>query len=278
MSRTTGEQMLKRPHYIALGVVLLLTFCLLKLPRQAAANIKLAISSLFLPLYGAAGSTHDLAVRSTYALVPRGELIRQIDLLQREQQETRLRLMQADEAMRENARLRDHFGIARQYPWKPLPARVSSRDPANWWKSITIDRGSRDGVRTNASVVCAEGLVGRVSEVGYAHARVVLVGDPDCRVSVLVGDERSREQGVIDPSSSSPLDSALVELNYVSRNAKLSAGQTVVTSGLGGIFPKGIVVGHVADFRSVGYGLYKEAMVRLTVKMNQLYMVFVLTP
>lgn len=270
--------MLKRPHYIALGIVIILTFCLLKLPGRAAANLKLAISSLFLPLYGAAGSTQELIIRSSYAVVPRGELIRQLEVLQKERQETRLRLMQADEAMRENARLRDHFGIARQYPWKPLPARVSSHDTANWWRSLTIDRGSRDGVRTNCPVVTAEGLVGRVAEVGFTHARVVLLGDPDCRVAVMVGDERSREQGVIDPSSSSPLDSALVELNYLSRNAKLAAGQVVVTSGEGGIFPKGIVVGHVATFRDVGYGLYKEAMVRLAVKMNQLELVFVLKP
>ena len=271
--------MLKRPHYIALGVVMLLTFCVLKLPSQAAANLKLAISSLFLPLYGAAGSTQDLVVRTSYALVPRGELIRQIDTLEREKQETRVRLMQAQEAIRENARLRDYFAITRQFPWKPLAARVSSRDPANWWKGITIDRGSRDGVRTNSAVVTAEGLVGRVAEVGYTHARVVLVGDPDCRVSVLVGDERNREHGVIDPSSSSPLDSALVELSYLSRNAKLSAGQVVITSGLGGVFTKGIVVGHIAEIpRSVGYGLYKEAMVRLAVKMSQLEMVFVLNP
>src|SRR4030095_12425343 len=85
----------------------------------------------------------------------------------------------------------DHFGIARQYPWKPLPARVSSHDPANWWRSLTIDRGARDGVRTNCPAVTAEGLVGRISEVGYTHARVVLLGDPDCRVAVMVGDERN---------------------------------------------------------------------------------------
>jgi len=107
---------------------------------------------------------------------------------------------------------------------------------------------------------------------------VVLVGDPDCRVAVLVGDEKSREQGVIAPASSSPLDNTLVELSYLSRNAKLAAGQSVVTSGLGGIFPKGIVVGQIADFRSVGYGLYKEALVRLAVKMTRLEEVFVMMP
>ena len=103
------------------------------------------------------------------------------------------------------------------------------------------------------------------------------MGDPDCRVAVLVGDERSREQGFIAPSSS-PIDNSLVELSYLSRNAKLAAGQSVVTSGIGGIFPKGIIVGQVADFRSVGYGLYKEAFVRLAAKLNRLEEVFVLFP
>jgi rod shape-determining protein MreC len=270
--------MLKRPHYIALGVVLLLTIVLLKLPTRAAANLRLAISSIFLPSFGLASSTRNLVEKSSYAALPRGELIRQIETLQREKQETRLRLMQADEALRENMRLRDQFGIARQYPWKRQFARVVARDPANWWRTIVIDRGSRDGVVTNAPVVTDEGLVGRVSEVGFAQSRVVLLGDPDCRVSVLVGDDKSREQGVIAPASSSPLDNTLVELGYLSGSSKLSAGQPVVTSGIGGIFPKGIVVGQVADFRTVGYGLYKEALVRLAVKMNRLEEVWVMMP
>ena len=270
--------MLKRPHYIALGVVVLGTILVLKLPTRAAVNLKSAASGFFLPLFGAAGSVESLAVKSSYAVLPRAELIRQIQQLQKEKHESQVRLMQADEALRENGRLRQQLGLMRQIPWKLKPGRVVARDPANWWRTIKIDVGARDGVVTNATVLAAEGLVGRVSQVGYAHSQVVLVGDPDCRVTVLVGDDKSREQGVIAPASSSPLDETLVELSYLSRNSKLAAGQLVVTAGHGGIFPKGIVVGQLADFRSVGYGLYKEAYVRLAVKMNQLEEVWVLMP
>ncbi len=270
--------MLKRPHYIALGVVVLLTVLLLKLPTRAAVNIKLAVSGFFLPLFGAAGSLEDVAVKSSYAVLPKGELIRQIQQLQKEKQESQIRLMQADEALRENGRLRQQLGLLRQIPWNLKVARVVARDPANWWRTIKIDAGSRDGVVTNATVLAAEGLVGRVTQVGYAHSQVVLVGDPDCRVTVLVGDDKNREQGVVAPASSSPLDETLVELSYLSRNSKLSAGQLVVTAGHGGIFPKGIVVGQIASFTSVGQGLYKEAYVRLAVKMNQLEEVMVLMP
>lgn len=270
--------MLKRPQYIALGVIILCTFVLLKLPDRAAANLKLAISGIFLPLFGMSGSLGDLAENSSYSLLSRRELIRQLQWQHKTNQLSTLYFRQADEWKRENDRLRDYLNIPRQYPWKTKMARVVARDPVNWWKTITIDRGTRDGVVTNLPVVTAEGLVGRIAGVSFAQSQVVLVGDPDCRVAVLVGDDKSREQGFIAPASSSPLDHALVDLTYLSRNSKLIPGQVVVTSGMGGVFPKGIVVGQIADFRSIGYGLYKEAQVRLAVNMNRLEEVLILTP
>jgi rod shape-determining protein MreC len=270
--------MLKRPHYIALGVVVLLTLVLLKLPSRAATNLKLAIAGLFVPTFGTVGSAADLTEKSSYGLLSRGELIRQLELLRQTNQLWQIQLRVAEEWKRENDRLRQQLGMPRQYPRPLKPARVVARDPANWWKAIKIDVGSRDGVPRNAPVLTPDGLVGRVADVGYAQSQVVLVGDPDCRVSVLVGDEKSREQGMIAPASSSPLDETLVELSYLSRNSKLAPGQIVITSGQGGIFPKGVVVGQIADFRSVGYGLYKEALVRLAVKMNRLEEVWVMMP
>jgi rod shape-determining protein MreC len=178
--------------------------------------------------------------------------------------------------MKENERLRAQFGIARQNPWNKKLARVVARDPANWWRTIQIDLGSRDGVLTNAPVFTAAGLVGRVSEVGFAQSQVSLLGDPACRVAVVVGD--TKEHGIIAPSSSSPLDDALVELNYLSRHSKLAAGQLVMTSGEGRIFPAGLIVGQVADVRAAGYGLFKEARVSLAVKMNTLEEVWVKMP
>src|SRR6185503_17308517 len=157
--------MLKRPHYIALGVVVLLTILLLKLPARAVDNLKRAISGLFVPAAALAGSAEDLAVNSSYAILSRAELIQQLQFLQTTNQLWQTYYKQAEEWKRENDRLRDYLGLQRQYPWKLKPARVVGRDPANWWKTITIDRGSRDGVVLNSPVLTGEGLVGRVSEV-----------------------------------------------------------------------------------------------------------------
>src|SRR4026208_1253387 len=164
--------MLNRPHYIALGVVLLLTIVLLKLPTRAKANLKLAISGLFLPADALAGSSEDLAVRSSYALLSRDELIRQLQEQQKTNQLWQIYTRRAEEWKRENDRLRDALGLQRQYPWKLKPARVVGRDPANWWKSITLDRGSRDGVALNSPVLSGDGLVGHIAEVGVTQSRV----------------------------------------------------------------------------------------------------------
>ena len=173
---------------MALGVVILLTFVALKLPTRAATNLKLAISGMFLPFFGATGSTKALVEKSSYGLLSHGELIRQLELLNQTNQLLQIQFRLAVEWKRENDRLHTELGVMRQYPWKLKLARVAARDPANWWKTIRIDLGSRDGVMTNAPVLTPEGLVGRVSEVGFAQSQVALVGDPDCRVSVLVVD------------------------------------------------------------------------------------------
>jgi len=268
--------MFRRPHYIILGVVILLTAAILKLPSGTSTQVKRALSGLFLPLFGLSDSAHRLSEKARNGLVPRSELLRQLDELQKENQELKIRAMQAQEGERENARLRQYFNFSKQERWKLKLARVVARDPANWWRTIKISMGSRDGVFTNSPVLTAEGLVGRVSEVGYAQSQVVLLGDPDCRVAVMI--EETRDNGVIAPSSSSPLDNTLVDLTYLSRSSPLKAGQRVVTSGLGGIFPKGILVGQIVDFRTIDYGLYNEARVKLEVKMNTIEDVWVKLP
>lgn len=252
---------------------MIVTLVVLKLPAKTTSQLKLAISSLFLPFFGVAESTEKLAEKAGNSVAPRGVLLNQIEQLQAENQQLRLQMVQWEPVSKENARLRQLLGWEKQIPWKYKMARVIGRDPANWWRTLRIDKGLRDGVTTNCAVFTIDGLVGRVSEAGFAHAQVVLIGDPNCRVSVLV--DETRDHGIIAPASSSPLDPSLVDLSYLPRQSQLRAGQRIVTSGEGGIFPPGLLVGYLVDFRSVGYGLYQEARVKLTVRMNALEEVFV---
>jgi rod shape-determining protein MreC len=267
--------MLRRPHYIVLVLVVALTLIILNLPAHTSARLKLAIGSLFLPLFGLASYSHQVGDKTGEVLVPRSELARQNEALRREQQQHRLESLQAGEMARENARLRNLLGWQQKAPWKLKLARVVLREPANWWRTVQIDLGSRDGARVNLAVLTAEGLVGRIASVSFTRSQVVLLGDPDCKAAALVEDG-ARDTGVIEDASA--LDSALVTMAYLPKDANLKPGQRVLTSGLGGIFPKGIPIGKIVDFAPVDYGLYTEARVKLAANLSALEEVWVLFP
>ena len=267
--------MLKQKHYIALGVVTLATLLLLSLPPRATAPLKLAVGSWFLPLFGLASTVQQLPVSAADAVLPRRELLRQWESLRRENAQLRVQASQAAATARENDQLRALFGWQRQTPWKLKLANVVMRDPANWWHTVQIDLGSRDGVRENLPVLTTEGLVGRVSSVSYTHSQVVLISDPNCKASAVV-ENPGRDTGIISPGG--PLDNSFVELSYLSGNANLQAGQNVLTSGLGGVFPKGIPIGQVVDARPVEFGRYTKAQVKLAVNLGSLEQVWVLFP
>jgi rod shape-determining protein MreC len=153
------------------------------------------------------------------------------------------------------------------------PANVVMRDPANWWHTIQIDLGSRDGIQTNQAVLTADGLVGRISAVSFFSSQVSLIGDPNCHVSAVV-ENATHDMGVV--TASDPLDFSLVQLSYLASSANLKPGQNVVTSGLGGVFPKGIPVGKIVDSHSVEYGLASAARVKLNASLGALEQVSVL--
>lgn len=257
--------------------MILLTLLVLNLPDRVLSHFKVAVSGLFMPLFGLAGSAQDLAQKAGQAVLPRSQLLQQLEHQRRQNQELQLRLIALEDAERENLRLRKALNWPKPAGWKLKLARIIARDPANWWRTLSIDAGSRDGVRADSPVLAGDGsLVGRVSEVTFTQARVVLLGDPDCRVAVLV--QETRDNGIIAPSSSSPLDHSIVDLLYLSRNSPLRPGLKVVTSGTGGVFPREILVGQIVDWRTVGYGLYNEARVSLAARMNLLEEVWVKLP
>src|SRR3954469_7669207 len=280
--------MLNKRYYIALGIVVVMTLFLLKLPQRAAHQVKRGVAGFFLPLFCLQASAAHFSDKAATAVTSKAELARQLEQAERQNQELRIQLSQADELTRENARLRQYFGFAKQLPWKTKVGRVIGRDPVNWWKTLRIDVGRRDGIVPNLAVVVPQNsntnqwpvicLVGRIGDVTDTQSQVVLLGNPDCRVSVFVEMNNLREAGVIAPASPVPVDSSIVELSFLSRNSKLSPGQRVVTSGEGGIFPKGIFVGQVVDWKTVGYGLYNEARVKIDVKPSSLEEVWVKLP
>jgi rod shape-determining protein MreC len=265
--------MFKRKNYFALGAVTLVALLIFSLPPRATGRLKLAIGSLFLPLLGLASTAQQLPVTAADAVLSRRELLQLTENLRRENDQFKVLALQSAATARENDQLHSALGWQRQMPWKLKLANVVLRDPANWWRTIEIDLGSRDGISMNLPVLTADGLVGRVSSVGLTRSQIVLLSDPDCKASAIV-ENAAHDTGVI--SAGGPLDNSLVQLAYLSSSANLKPGQNVITSGLGGIFPKGIPLGEIVDSRRVEFGLYTEARVKLSANLGALEQVWVL--
>jgi rod shape-determining protein MreC len=258
--------------------VVLLVLALLQLPGGTMGKLKLAISGLFLPLFGLSSSTHQWLGEAKEGLVPRRELLRQIDQLRLDNQQLQLRLEQDAQLWNENARLRAEVGWQRQTRWRVMLARVMARDPANWWRSLEIDRGLRDGLSNNLAVLTADGLVGRLQSVGQTRSQVILLGDPNLRVAAVVGGPANGETGIIAANASAPQEEGMVDLDLLSGASLVKPGQSVVTWGAGGVFPPGITIGKIVDTRPKEYGLSTEARVKLAANLSALEEVWVMLP
>lgn len=268
--------MLRRPQTISLITIAVIMVVLMNLPPRFSEPFKIVLSSTFFPLFGLASTADEASETVRRNLLTRSALIRQNQALQETNRLLQIRLMQGEEAMRENDRLRELLEFERRSSWPLLAARVVGRDPANWWRTIRINRGSEEGLSENQAVITADGLVGRLSSVGLGYSQVTLVGDPECRVSALVRD--TQDFGIVGPLQAlPPLQQGLVQIKYLAETSQVQPGQTVVTSGLGGLFPEGIVIGKIVDSYSVGYGLYTEARLKLAADMNRLEYVWVIT-
>lgn len=266
--------MLKRPHYITFVIVLLAGLVLVNLSGPTGTRLKLWLSAVFYPLVGVTESASKGLEAAGARALPKEVLISENERLRKENDQLKLQIIQTQEIWRENNKLRDALVWQRSMPAQMKLARVIYRDPANWWRSATIDLGSKAGVVTNLPVVTAQGLVGRVEAVTQNQSRIVFLGDPACGVSAAVENE-ARSSGTISPADISVLDESIVELTHLPKSSAIAAGQRVVTSGLGGVFPKGLPIGTILSTNLASFGLYLEAQVKLAVDVRELEYVWV---
>lgn len=158
--------------------------------------------------------------------------------------------------------------LAAQVVAREKPARITGRDPSNLIEAIRLDQGQRDGVASGMAVVTARGLVGRVIEVGETWSKVLLVLDESSAVGALV--QQSRATGVVEG-----LGNDLV-IRYIPHAQSIEPGDIILTSGLGGEFPKGLVIGTVEEVRKHDVNPYQEATVRSPIDFTQLEYVFII--
>ena len=170
-------------------------------------------------------------------------------------------------------RLRHALNYRERSVFKLVAAEVIARDSSSWWRTLTINRGKIDAIETDMPVVTDVGLVGKTTIVSDAISVVLLISDENCRIAASV--EGSREQGIVSGERVTGGLTPLLDLNFLSKQADLKPGQKVYTSGVGGVFPSGLLIGAVKSFRV--RELDGQAQLTPTVELSHLEDVFVVT-
>jgi rod shape-determining protein MreC len=210
--------------------------------------------------------------------------IRQLRLAREELEQARSRLADSDRAAREvaelrreNASFRTLLGLSQSLPLPRIAAGVIAKDHDNLFSTITLNKGSRHGIRIDMPVVAfqedLEGLVGRVIAVGPGTSQVLPLYDPSCQVSARL--DESRFEGLTNGQGA---DRVTLLMRYVKKIAadRIEYGDLVVTAGLGGLYPAGINIGRVRDIRAETYETSLTLEIEPVIDFDRLEYVFVL--
>ncbi|NLV75029.1 MAG: rod shape-determining protein MreC [Chloroflexi bacterium] len=201
--------------------------------------------------------------KSVQALCDENEALRE------ENSSLRNQIIILQEAQLENEFLRKQLAFKDTVPsYRLLSAEVIGRDPSEIFQYLIIDRGSEDGVRVKMPVITADGLVGRISEVGPVTSRVMLLTDASSSVSTLI--QRSRATGMTQGYPGRGL-----MMRYIAQTDSVKERDLVLTSGLGGAFPPKLVVGQVVEVRQLDVAMFQEALVIPAVNFTSLENVMV---
>ncbi|MEG0835245.1 MAG: rod shape-determining protein MreC [Christensenellaceae bacterium] len=175
-----------------------------------------------------------------------GELAQQKAELSGKVTELQTEISDYDEIKAENERLSKLLDYKQNNPTQELKvAKITGKNPGNWFDVFTIDLGVTDGIQENMAVITADGLVGRVEEVGLNHAKVMGIIDGRSGVSAIM--ERTRDIGVVKGSIGNDALDVALSMNYLPMGTDIVLGDKIITSGLDGLYPKGIIIGEVSE-------------------------------
>ena len=243
-------------------------------PSGPAHRVRLGVQTVAAPV-GAVGEFVTRPIRGVFKWVADLGVSRsQLDALRLQNEKLRNTVAALEEARLENLRLQSLVNFAQSSKLKSLGAHVIGR-PTQWDRVITLDRGTADGVREGMPVVgtlgttpsaateasAAGGLIGQTVDVTAHSAKVRLITDQSSGVAATI--QSNRAEGVVHGS----IDGGLA-LDFISHDTTVTAGDVVITSGMGGVFPKGLLVGEVTKVTNQPSSLYQDIVLTPSAGLN----------
>ena len=205
------------------------------------------------------------------------------DALEKENEELKTKVRELEEKVRdadlaitERDNLRTLLGLKENNPQFTHcePAEVISKSPGQWATTISLDKGTNDGVALNNVVITEDGMVGYVSSVAPTYCDVTTVIDTNMYAGAIV--TRTREVGVAE-GDYTLMSEGTLKLAYLETDCEVVIGDTVETSGLGGVFPKGIMIGTVERVIPEDNGISNYAVIKPFVDVEEVKSVYIIT-
>lgn len=174
-----------------------------------------------------------------------------------------------EELALENARLKKFVNFTSSVPNMYIAARVIARDPSPWFQTVMIDKGLKDGLQKGSPAMVSEGIVGQVIEVTDNFSRILLLTDRNSAVDALI--QSSRVRGIVKGNNEEPCSFV-----YTLRKDEVKEGETVITSGLDQVFPKGLMIGRVVMVTKDQTHLFQDITIETSVDFEKIEEVLVL--
>lgn len=265
----------KRLNQIILVVLILLSIAIITLHHKEGEEGFLHrtqgfVTNLISPLQSGVSRVVNSFRHGWGYIFELGQLREENRQLRREVAEFRRELISLRGMERENRRLRKLVGFKEKLEYRTIPAHVIGKSPTEWQSTIIFDRGSADGVAKDMPVVVEEGLVGRVIEVASHATQVQLITDRKSGVAAQI--LRTGETGVVEGQIGGELG-----LQFIPKDSSVKKGDIIITSGLGGVFPKGVPIGKVVEVKGRTHDLYKRIKVKSVVDFSRLEEVLIIT-
>lgn len=159
--------------------------------------------------------------------------------------------------------------------YKPVNATILSRNKSYWFNTITIDKGTKDGIKENMAVVTKKGLIGKISSVSDTSSEVKLITSDDLnfKVSIAIKTGETDNYAILNGYDKK---TKLIKATGIDKTTNVNVGDTVLTSGLGEFFPAGIYIGTVEEIKKDKYNLSKTVYIKLNQNFNDIHYVTVL--
>jgi rod shape-determining protein MreC len=260
-------------RYVLLLTVLLVSLFLLTVQTRGGGPTRAAdlVALIVTPAQSLLASAHRGAL-GTWHIFTDWKAVRTENLaLRADNERLRVQSLQVRETDQENQRLRRLLALRDRMPLRTLTGEIIGREGGGWARSLTVNRGRADGITQQMPVIVPEGLVGRVAQVRSGASVVQLLNDPTSTVGAVV--QRTRTPGLVEGEPGGG-----VRFKFMARDgAAVTAGDLIVTSALGTLFPKGIPVGRVKAIEDKGSALFHFAVLVPVVDFARLDEVLLLT-